>query len=426
MANIQSKTFGEIRREVGTNCGLVIVGSATSTTDTTSLIDTANLWGADDAHNQKQVRIYETTDGNAPQGENRIVSDYAGSTHDATTAAFTAAITSGDKYEMWETPIHVADINSIINQVIMKYTSRCPQIKDDRTLFTMPGEYRYTIPSGFVSLYELSYAQYVGESKTIDNCDEVWTAGTNATITLDTSVKKQGSACMKIAIADAASTNEVIAYDTIDELDISKYDTLEVTIYSTIALTAGALEYHLDDTAAIASGVETLDIPAMAANTWYTHSIALANPMSDTAIISHGLYQVTDVGACTVYIDNVRVVNSKTKSWAVLSREDWGIVRGSTNYIELTRHGLAVVGANTQMRLLGYQNPDLLTNDTDVSDIDPGWLINMATAELLANTAFPMNLDNEARMEKAQRRFSEAERNLSVITTQLMSGTEVI
>ena len=126
-------------RHVESNLGIAVDGAASSTTDTTSLIDTSNLWGADDEHNNKQVLIYETTDGNAPQGEKRIVSDYSGSAQDATLAAFTATITKLDKYEMLDTPWKITDLDNAIEQVLMARTQDCPQIKEDSTIFTESG-----------------------------------------------------------------------------------------------------------------------------------------------------------------------------------------------------------------------------------------------------------------------------------------------
>ena len=62
MSNIQERTLGQLRRSVGKNLGVVIDGTTTSTTDTTSIISTSDLFGGDDEHNQKSVKIYDTTE----------------------------------------------------------------------------------------------------------------------------------------------------------------------------------------------------------------------------------------------------------------------------------------------------------------------------------------------------------------------------
>ena len=393
MANIQSVTFGEARRYIETNLGIGILGTVTSG-DTTSVLDTNNLWGNDDEHNNKQIRIYETTDGENPQGDTRIVTDYDGGDQDLTVATLSAAAGAGDKYELLDTPWKITEIDNAIKQVLQRMTPICPQIKDDLTIFTERDKRLYPIPSGFVSLAKVYYCASVGVSEEINRCETAWTAGTNATVTLETEIEREGSACQKIVIADAASTTEIIAYGAFDAVDISNCDTIEIPMYSTVALTAGQLQYHLAADAAIATALESLDIPAMSANKWYTHSIALANPISDTAIISDGLYQVADVGACTVFIDKIRAVNSATKRWVTIPKgEGWNIERGSTDYINLTM----LPGANKQLWIKGYQNLTVPTSDSTALPIEPWWVINMATADLLANHSNPLRIDIENR-----------------------------
>ena len=122
---IQAQDRGEIRRSIGRNLGIVIVGAATSTVDKTSLIDTSNLRGGDDEHNEKQVMIYDSVGGSITDGETKIVSAYSGSNQDATTGEFSQNITTLDKYEMWNHPWLISDINDAINQAIMEMTKDC-------------------------------------------------------------------------------------------------------------------------------------------------------------------------------------------------------------------------------------------------------------------------------------------------------------
>jgi hypothetical protein len=427
MANIQSKTLGEIRRSVGQNLGICIDGEATSTTDTTSLIDTVNLIGGDDEHNNKQVRIYDAA-GSIVDGETQSVSDYAGATHDATTGAFTDAITDGDKYEMWNTPWRINEINDVINQVIMRMTSRCPQPKRDNSVFTKSTDKRYAIPSGFISLERdnLRYAESVGISHLLDNCDSAWTAGSvNVTVTADTAFKRKGAACVKAVEAGGSGAGAILAYGTISSSDISDCDKIEFDFYSSIALTAGQLQIHLDDTAAIASAIETIDIPACSAGQWYRLSLSLASPHLDTAIISIGIYQVADVGAFTFYVDDLNAVYYPSKVFRVLPSEYWKIIRGTTNYIQISSNGLSLIGDNKELEFNGYKNPSLLTADSSISEIDPGWLIERVTAEIMLNHAKSPTLDIDDLKTKADRRFAYTEASMPNIITDT-HGAEVI
>jgi len=425
MANIQTKTLGEIRRSIGRNLGVAVMGVATTSTTpaTTTLTDTRYLQGGDDEHNMNEVMVYDSVGSAIADGEKSVVSDYTGTTHIATVSpAFTAAPAALDKYEMWKYPWLIADVNDAINQVLMGMTGKCPQIKEDHTLFTESSKYLYTIPSGFVSLSKVEYVSSRKFYHLLDDCEDAWTGGTGTTTTADSSFEKVGTYCSKNVAASVGVTT-ILCYKAISSVDISDCDKVEFWMYSSIALTAGQLTIQLDDTAALASAVESIDIPAMDAATWYKHSLSLANPHSDTAIISIGIYQVANVADFTFYVDQVEAVMSTGKVYKELPKEYWNIVKGSTNYLQLTSDGLTLIGTDKQLRLTGYQNLTLLTDDDDESEIDPGWLINKVTGELLLNHAKSSYLDIDDRYKVGTTKLSMANAQLSSITTGLAQGT---
>ncbi|MBU2395676.1 MAG: hypothetical protein KKH70_20270, partial [Gammaproteobacteria bacterium] len=166
MANrFQSLTRGSIRRSVGQNLGIVKLGAATSTVDSSSLLDTKNLIGADDEFNGQEVLIYDAT-GSIVDGESSIVADFASATSDATCApVFSASITTGDKFEMWKRPWRMSDINEAINQAINEATGRVYPIKETHTAFTESDKYLYDELSGFTHLTRVDYVQSVGTQK---------------------------------------------------------------------------------------------------------------------------------------------------------------------------------------------------------------------------------------------------------------------
>ena len=170
---MQSLTLGEIRRSIGRNLGIVIIGTATSTVDNASLRDSKNLLGGDDEHNEKEVMIYDAncTTG-IVDGETSVVSDFDSSNHDATIdPAFSAAVVSGDEYEMWDTPWRIADINDAINQAISELTDYCLQVQVDTSLFTENSKYLYSIPSGFTHLSKVEYVKSVSELE-VEDCED--------------------------------------------------------------------------------------------------------------------------------------------------------------------------------------------------------------------------------------------------------------
>lgn len=422
MANrFQSLTRGSIRRSVGQNLGIVKLGAATSTVDSSSLLDTKNLIGADDEFNGQEVLIYDAT-GSIVDGESSIVADFASATSDATCApVFSASITTGDKFEMWKRPWRMSDINEAINQAINEATGRVYPIKETHTAFTESDKYLYDELSGFTHLTRVDYVQSVGTQKVIHRCDDVWEEQVDGDVTAsaDTAFYKQGGASNKFVLAAGLGAGDIIASDDITSLDISGCTELVIWIYSTVALSAGDLQVLLDNTALCASPVETLSIPATTANTWTRHIISLANPQSDSAIISVGLKHTVDIGAGTVWIDDIIAQDNLTNDYIELPDQYWLIAKGSTPYLQLTPTGLSLTGTNTQLRLTGHQLATRLDADASVADIDPQYIVDRATGLLLVTHADRIDLDPKAKLQKATFFMDKAARDLVGMTTSL-------
>ena len=68
----------------------------------------------------------------------------------------------------------------------------------------------------------------------------------------------------------------------------------------------------MDDTNGCVSPLEAINIPAIPANTWTPVCIPYANAGALTAVISVGLKAINDVGACTIYLDDIRSVDKYT------------------------------------------------------------------------------------------------------------------
>jgi hypothetical protein len=149
---------------------------------------------------------------------------------------------------------------------------------------------------------------------TIHDCEAAWDelVDADATVTADTSVYKRGTKSAKFVIADGMSAGDIIATDNFTAKDLSGYTYVQLWVYSSVALDAGDIQLLLDNTAQCASPIETLDIPAITAtNTWTCCTIALAAAVSDTAIVSVGAKFTVDKGACTIYFDNIRALNTR-------------------------------------------------------------------------------------------------------------------
>lgn len=142
---------------------------------------------------------------------------------------------------------------------------------------------------------------------TVEDCEDIWTGvGGGASCSADVDCKRGTYSC-KVVIG-AGFTTGVAAYEDFTSANLSTYTHIHLWIKSSLALDAADVSILLDDTSACASPIETLDVPALAANTWTRVSIALAHAASDTAIISVGLKVNVDKGACNIYLDDIRAV----------------------------------------------------------------------------------------------------------------------
>ena len=426
MSAIQQISRGEIRRSIGKNLGILIDGVATAADDgKTLLTDTKNLLGGADEHNQKEVLIYDAA-GSIADGESSIVSDFASNVATCV-PVFSAAIAIGDKFEMWKTPWRIADINDAINQAINDITAKSLKIKETHTAFTETGKYLYDVLSNFTHLYRVEYVYNIGTEKTIHKCDAVWNekVATGVTASIDTNFKKEGSGCLKLILATAAATG-VLASEDITSLDISGCSEAQIWVYSTIALDAGDIQLLLDNTAECASPLESLNIPATAANTWTRHIISLANPQRDYAIISVGLGMVVDKGSFDLRVDDIKAIDARTNEYRELPIEYWNIAQGSTPYLQITDNGLDLISDNKQLRLSGFQIPSRMTVDSTTSEVDPGWLVAQVTGRLLISHAKSSYLDIHDRARLSQYWLGEAAKIESGITTSVPGTARVI
>lgn len=142
----------------------------------------------------------------------------------------------------------------------------------------------------------------------IHDCEAAWDelVDGDATVTLDTTIERQGSGCAKMVIGAGLGNGDIIATDNITSLDLSSAEKVRFWAYSTDARASGDLQLLLDDTASCASPVETIDFPALTAATWTLCTLTLANPGSDTAIISVGVKFTNNAEASTIYVDHIR------------------------------------------------------------------------------------------------------------------------
>ena len=378
MPVVQGRTRKQIRVSVGYNLQALYVSSTTSTVDRTSVIDTT-LRGGDDAHNGKWV--VQTSGTN--DEEIRQVSDYTQSSTDMTVApSFTNSVASGVTYELWSEAYNPARINDFIDQAVIEVTGRVYDPETDVSLHTDGTTTTFSIPSQFAMINKIEQRKTVTSTR-IHECGATFDERTDGDFTqsLDTQDKRQGSQSLKLTIASGASAGDFIT-DSITSKDISKYDYIEMWVKSTVATSSGNLKLLLDDSTSCASPLETLSLPALSADTWTYCRMALSTPELDTAIISVGFEYDSDLGACVVWIDDIKAVIDASALWEKLDTRLWSIDKNNRKLV-FTLDGRAVARYNL-LRLTGGDQPAIMTADSSTCEIDEGYVTARATALALS------------------------------------------
>jgi len=382
MAIVQGRTRAQLRQSIGYNLGATQVSSASGTGSTTTIVDNT-LVGGDDNHIGKWVVFNDVS---ASTVEISRVSDYVASTTTLTVSpAFAQTTVANDTYELWDDIYPPLRVEDFINQSILDATGHAYDPVESLALHTDGKTQRFDIPSGLSMIQNLYYRSKVDYVRLL-SCNSVMDENVDSDfeVTADTKMKKQGTASNRIAIADGASAGDIVT-DSITSKDISEYDYIEFWIRSSVATSAGNLKILLDNTANCASPLETLNVPALSIDTWTFCRVALSNPESDTEIISVGLEYDSDLGACTVWLDDISVVKNDSAQWDKLPRNLWKIDKQEKDVIiDHYTHGLARYNL---LKIVGGDKPALLTADTDTSELDEQYIIARATALAFASAS---------------------------------------
>ena len=400
MAIVQGRTRAQLRQSIGYNLGATLVSSASGTGSTTTIVDDT-LVGGDDNHIGKWVVFNDVS---ASTVEISRVSDYVASTTTLTVSpAFAQTSVANDTYELWDDIYQPARIEDFINQSILDATGHAYDPVENIALHSDGKTQRFDIPSGLSMIQNIYYRSAIDYTRLL-SCNTAMDENVDSdfTVTADTKIKKQGTASNKIVITAGASAGDIVT-DSITSKDISEYDYLEgwikITRSSEAATSAGNLKILLDNTANCASPLETLDVPALADDTWTFFRVKLANPESNTAIISVGLEYDSDLGACTIWLDDISVVKNDSAQWVKVPRNIWKIDKQEKDIIfDDYFHGTARYNL---LKIVGGDKPALLTADTDTSEIDEQYIIARATALAFASasggpTTDPDNKNNMA------------------------------
>jgi len=376
MAVTQGKTREDLRKAIGRNLGKMLTGTTSGSGSTTTALD-ATLFGGDDEYIGSYIRFTSGT----YDGTTRRITDYASSTGTMTFAAVGGTIAGSVTYELWKDQFDPQVVDEFINQSIWEITGKYFDPEENVDLHTDKVNARLEIPSEIAMIQDVYYRSKF-TAKELHSCNTAFddSVDSDFTITANTEDYKKGSASNKIVIAAGASAGDT-ASDTITSVNIEKYDYIEFWIKSTVATSAGNLKIHLVD----AGGIEeSLDVPALTADTWKYCRVALSNPEDNTAITQVRFEYDSDLGACVVYLDDIKAVKNDTATWTKLPRYQWRIDKegeqgASTQDLVLTDGGRAEAGYSL-IKLVGGDEPAELSADSDTTEVPERFVLAYATA----------------------------------------------
>lgn len=380
--------------------------TASANGDTTSLIDNT-LRGGDDEFIGKW--IYMTSGDN--DGKETRVDDYAETGTDMTLApALSSATTAADSYMLFDRRYSATAIKDAINQAITDVAGRVYRYEESFALFADGVTTRFDLPSEMDMVNRIKFRSYV-PTTVVHNCDSTFdeTTDTGFGQELDTEDKKRGQS-LKITVDATLATVGEFVTAAISSIDISGKTHLEGWVKSTVALTANDYVIHLDSGVVQADGtdLESLNVPAVSADTWTYFRIALANPETDTAIVSIGLEMNVDKGAHTVWFDDIKAVNHDAAQWTPVGKNLWNIDR-EENDLYFSPAGVRGLGYG-MLKLEGGSIPASMTANSDVATVPEQYLIAQATAYLLYGGSVASNEDPDGRRSLADRFQQQANR----------------
>ena len=148
--------------------------------------------------------------------------------------------------------------------------------------------------------------QDIRQKLIVRSCETTWSYS-DGNVTQSTVTGKVGTYAVRATVGAGAGTNTLLFADNFAAKDLSTYNAITLWFRSSVDTDAGDLQLLLDNTSDCASPLRTINLPHFDANKWkrvivnYDDDLDAGMP----SIISIGIKQVTDIGACTLDIDDI-------------------------------------------------------------------------------------------------------------------------
>lgn len=140
-------------------------------------------------------------------------------------------------------------------------------------------------------------------TENINTCEAAWTASANVTATAQSTTYREGSNAASLAIAAGFTTGKV-AYAATAAANYAAYQQVSFLIRASTAQAASRFTLSLCSDGVGAVPVNTVAIPALAANIWTSVTVDTAGALG-ASIASVALNALADPGTVTVFLDNI-------------------------------------------------------------------------------------------------------------------------
>jgi len=144
----------------------------------------------------------------------------------------------------------------------------------------------------------------------LEDCEDNWVSAADCISVLDNADYKTGSGSVKIYVPAGVAAGAKIATEDFGAVDMTADDEIMIWIKSSVNTALGDLKFLIAEDAACATPDELISIDALTAGVWKECTLTIATPAALNAVISIGLEMDVDLGECTIWIDDVRRVDT--------------------------------------------------------------------------------------------------------------------
>jgi len=144
----------------------------------------------------------------------------------------------------------------------------------------------------------------------LEDCEDNWVSSAGCICVLDNEDYKTGSGSVKISVPAGVGAGDKIATEDFGAVDMSDDDEVILWIKSSVNTNLGDLTFLIAEDAACATPADVIDIDALTAGEWKEVTLTITGGATEDAVISIGLEMNVDLGECTIWIDDVRRVDT--------------------------------------------------------------------------------------------------------------------